>query len=293
MKQCTKCKLKKPPVDFGNNKTRPDGLSCWCKLCSKINSRKYYQDNKEQRSLKAKEYYKDNKEKAKKYYKQNKEKISIREKLYRQKNKKEIAVRTKAYRQKNKEEIAKKDAIHYKKNKERINARQRAWDAANSDKRREREAARRDIIREQQNAYYKENKDKILKAKRMARRLRRKTDPTFRLEANLRSRTNGAIKNNSKSKSTIELLGCTVEHARKHLESQFTDGMNWETYGFYGWHIDHIIPCASFDLSIPEQQRQCFHFTNLQPLWAKDNLSKNDKLPDQHQPELPISIHQS
>jgi hypothetical protein len=55
--------------------------------------------------------------------------------------------------------------------------------------------------------------------------------------------------------------------------------MSWGNYGLHGWHVDHIIPCASFDLTDPEQQRQCFHYTNLQPLWAEDNLRKSDKLP--------------
>lgn len=77
------------------------------------------------------------------------------------------------------------------------------------------------------------------------------------------------------AKKTIpsaELLGCTYEQLLAHLESQFSDGMNWENYG--EWHIDHIRPCASFDLLDPEEQRKCFHYTNLQPLWALDNLLK-------------------
>jgi len=73
---------------------------------------------------------------------------------------------------------------------------------------------------------------------------------------------------------TIELLGADVMTARAHLEAQFTNGMSWENYGKFGWHIDHIIPCASFDLTKLEEQKKCFHYTNLQPLWWYDNLSK-------------------
>ena len=78
------------------------------------------------------------------------------------------------------------------------------------------------------------------------------------------------------SKMARDLLGCEIPHLRAHLESRWKPGMSWENYGFYGWHIDHIVPCAKFDLSDPEQQKACFHWTNLQPLWAKENLKKRD-----------------
>ena len=67
------------------------------------------------------------------------------------------------------------------------------------------------------------------------------------------------------------------------MENKFQDGMNWENYGFYGWHIDHIIPCSSFDMIDPEQQKICFHYSNLQPLWAADNFRKSDKVFDNEQ----------
>lgn len=71
-----------------------------------------------------------------------------------------------------------------------------------------------------------------------------------------------------------ELIGCSPDELKKHLENQFQPGMTWDNHGLYGWHIDHIRPCASFDLTDPEQQKQCSHYTNLQPLWAQDNLDK-------------------
>ena len=74
--------------------------------------------------------------------------------------------------------------------------------------------------------------------------------------------------------ASFDLTGCTVAELRQYLEAQFTDGMSWENRS--EWHIDHVRPCASFDLTDPEQQRECFHYTNLQPLWAADNLSKSD-----------------
>lgn len=77
--------------------------------------------------------------------------------------------------------------------------------------------------------------------------------------------------------ASFELIGCTVTELRQHLEDQFTNGMDWDNYGRNGWHIDHIRPCASFDLSDPYQQRQCFHYSNLQPLWEADNIRKGGK----------------
>lgn len=77
-----------------------------------------------------------------------------------------------------------------------------------------------------------------------------------------------------KSIKTSDAIGCSVTFLKNHLESKFRDGMNWDNYGKFGWHIDHIKPCASFDLSDQEQQNKCFHYTNLQPLWRSENLSK-------------------
>ncbi len=83
--------------------------------------------------------------------------------------------------------------------------------------------------------------------------------------------------NNKKAMKTENLLGCTVEKLKQWLEYQFKPGMSWDNRGYYGWHIDHIRPCCSFDLSKPEEQKKCFNYTNLQPLWRKDNQSKGAK----------------
>jgi hypothetical protein len=106
-------------------------------------------------------------------------------------------------------------------------------------------------------------------------RKRRATDPAFKLRQNLASRILHALKNQQKSASTMNLVGCSLEDLKKHLESKFTEGMTWDNHG--QWHIDHIRPCASFDLTKPEQQKECFHWSNLQPLWALDNLRKNSR----------------
>lgn len=107
----------------------------------------------------------------------------------------------------------------------------------------------------------------------MINRRRRRLD--IRIMESLRTRIYGALKGYHKSKSTSILLGCPISYFIKWLESKFESGMTWKNYG--EWHIDHIPPCASFDLIKPDQQKICFHHTNLQPLWAKDNLSKGTK----------------
>jgi len=98
------------------------------------------------------------------------------------------------------------------------------------------------------------------------------TDDEYRMKCNLRSRLHRAIKRNAKSASTLELLGCTVPELIAHLESQLPDGANLRDY-----QIDHIRPCASFDLTDPAQQRECFGWRNLQPLTPSANLSKGAK----------------
>ncbi len=100
----------------------------------------------------------------------------------------------------------------------------------------------------------------------------------YKLTLLLRSRIYYALKRNVKSNITKKLLGCSLEQLKQHIQKQFKPGMTWENHNFKGWHIDHIIPCASFDLSKTNEQRKCFNYTNLQPLWAEENLSKGKRL---------------
>jgi hypothetical protein len=128
----------------------------------------------------------------------------------------------------------------------------------------------REQILEHSKKYFQDNKDKIINY----RKNKYRKDLNFRLKDYLRHRIWSALKGLNKSESTMKLIGCSVEYLKQHLESKFTKGMSFDNYG--KWHIDHIKPCASFDLSKPSEQKKCFHYTNLQPLWAEDNLRKND-----------------
>lgn len=121
----------------------------------------------------------------------------------------------------------------------------------------------------------KNNRKEIQETNTKYERNRKKLDPEFKMVKTLRSRLGTALnrKNAKKSTKTLDLIGCSISYLMGYLESKFTEGMTWENHG--EWHIDHIKPCAKFNLLIEDEQRKCFHYTNLQPLWAKDNLSKS------------------
>ena len=124
--------------------------------------------------------------------------------------------------------------------------------------------------------YRKNNKVSARIFQRVYDKERKKVDVGYRILCNLRTRLYQALKKFKKSDSTMKLTGTSLDELKKYLESKFKDRMSWDNYGV--WHVDHIIPCAQFDLSDPEQQKICFHYTNLQPMWAKDNMQKGARL---------------
>ncbi|SIP85958.1 Hypothetical protein PACV_243 [Pacmanvirus A23] len=146
-------------------------------------------------------------------------------------------------------------------------------------KRKERNA--REDVKLKQKEYVEKNKDKMRKYKynynNIYQKNRRLIDPKFKIACNLRGRLRDALNGKNKSAKTMELLDCEPEFLKLYLELQFTPQMTWDNYGSY-WHIDHIKPCASFDLMNPEHQKQCFHWSNLQPLEAIENIRKGAKL---------------
>jgi hypothetical protein len=131
--------------------------------------------------------------------------------------------------------------------------------------------------------YYNKNKKDLLTKNILYCKKRRNLEPEFRMTYNLRRRLNLAIRGKCKSANTLNLIGCSWKFLITHLERRFYNNprtgepMTWDNYSLKGWHVDHIIPCIEFDLLNPEEQRKCFHYTNLQPLWAEDNLRKADK----------------
>ena len=131
-------------------------------------------------------------------------------------------------------------------------------------------------ILENKQKYFQENKSKITKRMNKYKTERRKGDINFKLIGNLRSRLNKALKSDSKTGSSVANLGCSIIELKAYLESKFQLGMTWENYG--KWHIDHIKPLSQFNLTDKSQLLLACHCTNLQPLWAIDNIRKGSGL---------------
>ena len=169
----------------------------------------------------------------------------------------------KVWRQNNKNKRKRKNKNWYDVNKEKIKIKQKEYDKNNKNKRK---------IKNKN--WYQKNKNKI----RIYRNNKKKTDIQYKLSENLRGRLRNAIQGNQKVGSAVKDLGCTIDELKTYLESKFKPSMTWDNYGFYGWHIDHIKPLASFDLTDRKQFLEVCHYTNLQPLWANENLSKGKKV---------------
>ncbi len=167
-------------------------------------------------------------------------------KEYNQKNKNKKA----QYRLLNKEKIKQYHHIRYLKNTKTILMHNKIWSDANIDK------------------IYQH------------RRIRRKLDINYKIGLILRCRLNSAIKNNKKAGSAVRDLGCSIDFFKKHIELQFTEGMGWDNWGRGNnkWHLDHILPLSMWGLTNREQFLVACNYQNYQPLWAKDNLSKSNKI---------------
>lgn len=281
-KSCTNCEKEKQLCEYYKDKTQARGISSRCIECIK-ESRKNKPKSKPNRDVKVdekkvckncdaekciSEFYKDayckqgvkpcckvcsdkckneyrakNKEELKEKNKEYEQRPEVKEKRekYREENKDKLDKAAKEYREKNKEILAAKDKEYRKANRAKINA-------------------------------------------TTAERL--KNDEQARLAHNLRARFHDALKRADviKTESTFDLIGCSAPELKQFIESKFLEGMTWDNYGSDRdgtvekfWHIDHIKPVAVFDLTDEDQRKQCFHFNNLQPLWAKDNWKKGKK----------------
>jgi hypothetical protein len=309
MKICTKCKIEKPQAEFHQHRSHKDGLREQCKVCVNKENSHYRKENREkikemnclyrdenkeklrekrkgsyQRYLKidpdgfrerGREYARLNRERnpektreaTRKWREANPEKYRESARRTREKGADKYKKRRLHYREENREKILERNRLRYQANPEKYRETARQWAAANREK-----------ILERKKEYRGNNRERLRFEHSLYCRNRRNEDVLFKLITNTRAAINRAIIRNSKRGRAIDLLGCSIEKLKKHIESQFKQGMSWKNWSLHGWHIDHKIPISSFNLSDPEQQRICFNYKNLQPLWAIDNLKKHAKL---------------
>lgn len=167
---------------------------------------------------------------------------------------------------------------HYKRTREVRLAKGRAYKEKNRHKILAYKKRNRDENKEAIREYRKQWRLKNIESVKIKKKAYRKNylkDPRRKLECSFRGQIKRAFDKNYKSGTWRSLLGCSIDACKKHLESKFQLGMTWENHGNKGWHIDHIRPISSFS---DENLKDAFHFSNLQPLWAVDNLIKGSKI---------------
>ena len=195
-------------------------------------------------------------------------------KIYYLKKKEERKIKKKQYYEEHKEEVEEQKTLHEKILKEKQKERNKKYREEHKEERKIKKKQyyeeHKEEIKEQRKQYCEEHK----KERNEYQKERYYKDLEYKILCNLRSRIGVALKKLKKSATTMELVGCSIEELKLHLEKQFKPGMTWENHG--KWHIDHIRPCASFNLLLEEEQKKCFHHTNLQPLWAEENINKSN-----------------
>jgi hypothetical protein len=214
----------------------------------------------------------------------NKERLNKKSKDYYQLHKEEIKQKSNDYYFKNKQKISFQGKENYKNNREDLI--QKSLDYVKNHKKEtsDYQSKYRKEHDEELKEYFrirnKRDRKKLNEQHCERKRIRWSVDVNYRLREVLSSRIRMALKNNWKITSTVQLVGCTLNNLKLHIESQFKPGMNWNNWGIGSdkWQIDHIRPCASFNLSKLKEQKICFHYTNLQPLWMRENLLKSDKI---------------
>jgi hypothetical protein len=228
--------------NFCKDKQTKDGYRSSCKQCKSITDKNYRTNNKDKISGIRKEYYE-----------KNKDGIILKNTIYKKQNKERFNEYYKLYRKE-----------YYKKTKEQKSEYGKMYRSLYKEKRIE-------SVRK----YYKNNKNKIRELNRRYEQSKYQSDILFRLRKNIRSRIGNAFRlaGYGKNSKTYTMLGCNFEELKQHIEKQFVDGMSWDNRS--KWHIDHIIPLSS--AKSENELIALNHYTNLQPLWAIDNLTKGNK----------------
>jgi hypothetical protein len=249
-KKCSNKKCKNPNKDkngflllseFGIDERLKLGKTSRCSLCLKKDFKRYNNKYKTYR---------------KRWAIKNKNRIKLQAREYYLKNKKTIMIRHRKYAEKNrKRQRNYYKNIYYPKNKQKILYKNKKYDEI--------------------------NKEKRLNQKYKRRKIRLKIDPNFKMKERLRSRLYEALKKQltGKKVSAVRDLGCSMKFFIKHIESKWQPGMSWNNYGNKRrqWSLDHIKALANFDLTKKSDQKKACHYTNIQPLWHKQNIIKSNK----------------
>lgn len=246
-KKCTKCGIDKPSTCYSKDKSKKDGLRPSCVECDLVVKKAYYEKNRVLLNKKNVERQRKNidQSRARKLRYSQTEKAKQKQKEYRAKNRKKVILT---------EEQKIRYRVHKKKyrdnNREKLNEKNRL-------------RTPKLVTKEKRKEYKSREYAKIM------------ADPLKKLNYLMRNRLRDTVIKGRKFRTKDYILFTSAE-LKAHLEKLWLPGMSWSNYSRTGWHIDHIRPCASFDMSNPEDIKQCWKLSNLQPLWAKDNLKKGD-----------------
>lgn len=231
--------VEKDVCEFHKHKGRNNGYCTICKICRKSILKKYYEENKDLISIR----------RSKKYYENHEENLlKDRERI---KNERETRLeRSKRYYEDNKDKVKEYKKNHYELNKQKYIKKAREWENNN-----------------------REKKNKITNQRN---KVRKKEDILFRLKSKLKTDIYISLKRRKKSKKLEDIIGLSLDEYKKYIEKQFEDWMTWENWGLYTWHIDHIIPLSS--AKTEEEVYLLWHYRNLRPLSAQENLKKSNKI---------------
>lgn len=256
-KFCKKCDKNHPlDKDYWYFYKRPNGSDGFqCKESKKKSNNQYNDANKEDLLKKQRKSYHDNPDKARNKREKMSEYNKEYQKSYRKDNAGKLKALNKEWRESNKEYIKKKNREYYNNNIDKISESKRKWGAANKQKTRD-------------------------KAKK-----KYQTVAEYKIRSLLRNRTRIAVGRHYHSGSAVKDLGLSISEFKLYLESKFYDhpvtgeAMSWDNQGVHGWHMDHITPLSSIDVTDPEALKPILHYTNIQPMWASENLRKGAKVP--------------
>ena len=300
-KVCNKCGRELPISEYHKESRRKDGLSLYCKECEKERGKKKREAIKNdpvrhQKMLDAyKRYHASEKGKAKQKEWNSKRVYTEEQREHRRQYAKEyykenhvvkrpprefIMIEGKEYLKCPKCGEIKPKEDFFKENKNPLGY---AYKCKNCKRKQQKEYMQTDAYKERISAYNKvyRQQESFIEYRKNYDRNRAGLDPYYRLTKSLRNNVSKVVRRNSRRGKTLDLIGCSIDFFKQHLEKQFLPGMTWDNYGSE-WQIDHIIPCSVFDLTSRWLLFVCFNWRNTQPLWIKDNQIKRDVLPENY-----------